>query len=175
MGLTRGGLLQTKHPLAEARVLYELGANGATEVSDLRQRLEIDAGQLSRLLKKLQAEGLLAKDPSPLDARRQQVRLTAGGEATYRTLNERSATEIGALLDDLPDPAQALDAMRHLQQAIEPDGALVIRDRRPGDLGWLVERHAVLYAREYGWGESFERLVARIAADFDPDRDRAWV
>ena len=51
----------------------------------------------------------------------------------------------------------------------------IIRDREPGDLGWLVERHGVLYAREYGWDESFERLVAQIAADFDPARDRAWI
>src|SRR5262249_50295775 len=49
------------------------------------------------------------------------------------------------------------------------------RGLEPGDLGWLVERHAVLYAREYGWDSSFERLVARIAADFDPRHDRAWI
>ena len=65
--------------------------------------------------------------------------------------------------------------MRALQHAIEPGDQLIIRDREPGDLGWLVERHGVLYTREYGWDESFERLVAQIAADFDPQRDRAWI
>ena len=54
IGLTRNGLYKTEHPLAEARVLYELGANGITESSELRAALRIDAGQLSRLLKRLE-------------------------------------------------------------------------------------------------------------------------
>jgi GNAT superfamily N-acetyltransferase len=66
--------------------------------------------------------------------------------------------------------------MRRLRQAIEPHATTTtIRGLQPGDLGWLVERHGVLYAREYGWDDSFERLVAKIAADFDPSNDRAWI
>src|SRR4051812_827480 len=65
--------------------------------------------------------------------------------------------------------------MRALKRAIEPEDTLLIRGLEPGDLGWLVERHGVLYAREYGWDDSFERLVASIAADFDPQQDRAWI
>src|ERR1700742_3281220 len=175
MGMTRAGLHATGHPLAEARVLYELGANGALETSTLRAALDIDAGQLSRLLSKLESQGLLVKAPSPDDARRQRVTLTANGEATFRKLNERSQHEIGALLAALPDPAAAIAAMRELRNAIEPDGPLIIRGPEPGDLGWLVERHGVLYAREYGWDSSFERLGAQIAADFDPSRDKAWI
>src|SRR3954453_23361579 len=60
MGLTRGRYLGTNHPLAEARVLYELG-NGTTETADLRTRLDIDRGQLSRLLTRLASQGLLTK------------------------------------------------------------------------------------------------------------------
>src|ERR1700754_1329635 len=175
MGMTRAGLHATGHPLAEARVLYELGANDALETSTLRAALDIDAGQLSRLLSKLESQGLLVKAPSPDDARRQRVTLTANGEATFRKLNERSQHEIGALLAALPDPAAAIAAMRELRNAIEPDGPLIIRGPEPGDLGWLVERHGVLYAREDGWGEGVGRLVAPTAADFDPRQDRAWI
>jgi DNA-binding MarR family transcriptional regulator/N-acetylglutamate synthase-like GNAT family acetyltransferase len=175
MGLTRGGYLKTSHPLAEARVLYELGAHGPKETSDLKTTLDIDAGQLSRLLSKLATEGLIAREPSPLDARRQRVALTQSGTQTFTTLNERSANEIGDILDALPDPHAALNAMTQLKNAIEPDGPLIIRGPDPGDLGWLVQRHGILYAREYGWDESFERLVAQIAADFHPPQDRAWI
>jgi DNA-binding MarR family transcriptional regulator len=171
IGLTRNGLYRTAHPLAEARVLYELGANDSTESSDLRTALRIDAGQLSRLLKKLEADGLLTRGASPLDARRQQVRLTERGKAAFATINERSAQEIGALLDETPG---LVAAMQTLRRALEPKD-LRIRGLEPGDLGWLVERHGVLYAREYGWDQSFERLVAQIAADFDPDTDRGWI
>jgi GNAT superfamily N-acetyltransferase/DNA-binding MarR family transcriptional regulator len=171
MGLTRGRYLGTNHPLAEARVLYELGT-GTTATAELKTRLGIDRGQLSRLLTRLEAQGLLEKHT---DGRSQTVALTEHGRATYETLNARSAQEIGRILDGLADAPGAIEAMRALKAAIEPDETLLIRGPQPGDLGWLVERHGVLYAREYGWDESFERLVARIAADFDPRQDRAWI
>jgi DNA-binding MarR family transcriptional regulator/N-acetylglutamate synthase-like GNAT family acetyltransferase len=175
LGMTRNGLHKTAHPLAEARVLYELGANGSTETTALKEGLRIDAGQLSRLLSRLERQDLLSRQPSPLDARRRQVRLTPEGRAIFEQLDEGSRREIAALLDALPDPAHVVQAMQDLQRAIEPGGGVLIRGPEPGDLGWLVERHGALYAREYGWDESFERLVASIVAQFDPATDRAWI
>src|SRR3954469_8870229 len=172
MGLTRDGY--ATRPLAEARVIYELG-HDVTEVGELKQRLDIDAGQLSRVLGRLEAQGLVERSSSPTDARRQQVRLTAHGDATWRELDAESAAQIGRTLDRLPDVRATIYAMHTLQSAIEPDDTLLIRGLEPGDLGWMVERHGVLYAREYRWDGSFERLVARIAADFDPVTDRAWI
>jgi DNA-binding MarR family transcriptional regulator/predicted GNAT family acetyltransferase len=175
LGMTRHGLHRTTHPLAEARVLYELGAHGTQETTRLREALEIDAGQLSRLLHRLRNVGLVERLPSPADARRQQVGLTRAGEEAFRTLDEGSREEVGALLDALPDPHAALAAMHRLRAAIEPTRDTLIRPLQIGDLGWMVERHGVVYAREYGWDDSFERLVARIAADFDPRTDRGWI
>src|SRR5436853_7303981 len=90
LGMVRGGLHRTEHPLAEARVLYELGA-GPQAVAHLRRALAMDAGQLSRLLTKLEAAHLIERRKSPDDARRQTARLTDAGEAAFATLDRRSA------------------------------------------------------------------------------------
>jgi DNA-binding MarR family transcriptional regulator/RimJ/RimL family protein N-acetyltransferase len=176
LGMTRNGLHKTSHPLAEARVLYELGTHGVIETSALREALAIDAGQLSRLVKRLEEQGLLSRLASPRDARRQQVQLTPDGTHAFERLDEGSKDEVAALLEAIPDPEGAVAAMTGLREAIEGTRrTTTIRGLEPGDLGWLVERHGVLYTREYGWDDSFERLVAQIAADFDPRTDRAWI
>jgi DNA-binding MarR family transcriptional regulator/GNAT superfamily N-acetyltransferase len=177
LGMVRSGLHRTEHPLAEARVLYEAG-QGTVEVAALRQQLKIDAGHLSRLLTRLEGAGLLTREPSPDDGRRQRIRLTLKGQGAFHRLDHRSAAEVDDLLDRLPEDAQrrlvkAMDEIAAVLQGEPP--AILIRDARPGDLGWLVERHGALYAEEYGWDASFERYVARIVADFDPATDRAWI
>jgi DNA-binding MarR family transcriptional regulator/predicted GNAT family acetyltransferase len=173
----RGGLVKTPHPLAEARVLYELGSHGAMETSELRDVLDVDAGQLSRLLSRLEAEGLLTRESSPHDARRRRVTLTARGDAAFSTLDRRTIEQIGELLDALGDAGQErlVAALGDVTAALEARGEVALRGLESGDLGWMVERHGVLYAREYGWDRSFELLVAQIMGAFRPGTDRGWI
>jgi DNA-binding MarR family transcriptional regulator/GNAT superfamily N-acetyltransferase len=184
IGVLRDGLLRTPHSLTEARVLYELGQREVTEVADLRRELDIDAGFLSRLLARLQTNGLVARERSADDARRQRVRLTDEGRAASAELDRRSADEIGAVLDALSEDDQkrlvaSMDAVRDVLTQAPPSTGFVLRAPRPGDLGWIVQRHGALYAQQYGWDETFEALVARIVADYaeqhDPRREAAWI
>lgn len=184
IGVLRDGLLRTPHSLTEARVLYELGQREVTEVADLRRELDIDAGFLSRLLARLQRDGLVARERSRDDARRMRIRLTDEGTAAFAELDRRSAAEIGAVLEALDREDQrrlvaAMDVVRDVLDDTAPPGAFVLRAPRPGDLGWIVQRHGALYAQQYGWDESFEALVARIVADYaashEPRREAAWI
>jgi DNA-binding MarR family transcriptional regulator/GNAT superfamily N-acetyltransferase len=184
IGVLGEGLLRTPHSLSEARVLYELGQREVTEVADLRRELDIDAGFLSRLLARLQRNGLVARERSQTDARRQRIRLTDDGRAAFAELDRRSAAEIGELLDALGDEDQrrlvaALDVVRGVLEDVPRSEGFVLRPAHAGDFGWIVHRHGVLYAEEYGWDETFEALVARIVADFveqrDARRDAAWI
>jgi DNA-binding MarR family transcriptional regulator/GNAT superfamily N-acetyltransferase len=184
IGVLRDGLLRTPHSLTEARVLYELGQRDVTEVADLRREMDIDAGFLSRLLARLQSDGLVARERSTDDARRQRIRLTDEGAAAFAELDRRSADEIGAALDALSEDDQrrliaAMDTVRDVLTQSPPAAGFVLRAPRPGDLGWIVQRHGALYAQQYGWDESFEALVAHIVADYardhDPRREAAWI
>jgi DNA-binding MarR family transcriptional regulator/predicted N-acetyltransferase YhbS len=184
LGMLGSGLLGTAYPLPQARVLYELGQRPVTAVADLRAALELDAGYLSRLLSALETAGLVERSASPADARRQDVRLTDAGATAFAELDSRSRAEIEELLVRLSDSDQrrVLAAMRALEDAWDATPrprAFTLRAPRAGDLGWVVQRHGVLYEREYGFDHTFEALVARIVADFaergDDARERAWI
>lgn len=184
IGVLREGLLDTPHSLTEARVLFELAQRPATEVVDLRRILDIDGGYLSRILSRLGTGGLIVKERSAQDGRRQIIRLTDRGQEAFAVLDARSAEENHRLLSQhtKEDQRRLLAAMRTIRMVLEgalPSQAIMLRPPQPGDFGWVVQRHGVLYADEYGWDESFEALVAHIVADYvdrgDTRREHAWI
>jgi N-acetylglutamate synthase-like GNAT family acetyltransferase len=119
------------------------------------------------------------------DGRVRRLRLTEKGRRAFEPLERKSGEEVRRLLDDLPSGSrdELVSAMSAIQAALEkrPLEGLVLQLRAPraGDFGWVVERHGVLYAQEYGWDASFEGLVAGIVAKFacdpKPARQRAWI
>ena len=184
LGTLDEGLLETPWSLTEARVIFELGQASSTDMAALRATLALDSGYLSRLLAKFDAAGLIARTASATDGRRQALSLTAAGKRLYRTLNQRSDRQVGTLLAPLPEPVREslAGAMHTVMRALDDQPrppAVVLRGLRPGDLGWVVQRHGEVYAREYGWTQSFEALVARIVADYvdqhQPGREDAWI
>jgi DNA-binding MarR family transcriptional regulator/GNAT superfamily N-acetyltransferase len=184
LGMLGPGFLSTPHTLAEARVLFELAQAEQVEVAVLRERMRIDAGHLSRLLARLERRGLVARERSAADGRRQLARLTPAGEADFALLDQRSADETGAKLSGLGEAEQqrlvaALAEVRALLEPAPSARAVVLRPPRAGELGWVIEAHGRLYAEEYGWNAEFEALVAQIVADYagdhDPAREAMWI
>src|SRR5207244_2779861 len=179
------GLLRSPFSLAEARVRYEVAHRDAPAAAELGQDLGLDAGYLSRILRGLRRRGLLDRRPSAADGRRRLLGLTGRGRAAFATLDQRSRQEVGAMLDRLPSRAQgrlveAMGTIENLLGGAPRRGApYLLRSHQPGDMGWVVHRHGVLYAQEYGWDEQFEALVADIVAQFlrrfDPKHERCWI
>lgn len=178
--------LDSDFSLTEVRVLYELAHHAPCTAADLKRRLLLDAGYLSRILRRFGAAGWVARSRSTLDARQLALSLTPEGRAVFEPLQQRSREEAARLLAPLPAEQRAalVAALTRAQGLLEPQGAptshtAVLRDPRPGDMGWVVQQHGEIYAREYGWNSEFEALVAEIIAGMirahDPARERGWI
>lgn len=172
--------------LGECRVLFEVGRTDGLTAKQLGEMLGLDGGYISRILKRFEESSLVERRSDPLDGRSWTLHLTPSGRELFIRLNTRSEAQVGRLLANLDaDRRRRLTtAMRSVRELLgpEPTGAaspIVIRAHRPGDMGWIVQRHAELYAQERGWGPLFEALVADVCAEFvrnfDPGRERCWI
>jgi DNA-binding MarR family transcriptional regulator/predicted N-acetyltransferase YhbS len=184
IGLLDDGVVDTPYSLPEARVLFELAQDEECEVGDVRRALGMDAGYLSRMLARFEADSLITRRRSASDARRQLVRLSERGRAEFATLDARSAAQVSGLVAQLGDDEQRrlVGAMRAIHELLADDprrATPVLRAPEPGDFGWIIERHGAVYASEYGWNANIEALAARALSDFmqhrDPARERAWI
>jgi DNA-binding MarR family transcriptional regulator/GNAT superfamily N-acetyltransferase len=178
--------LDSAFSLTEVRVLYELAHHAPCSASELGRRLLLDAGYLSRIVRRFTAAGWITRTPSPTDARQHALSLTPEGRAAFEPMQQRSRDEAARLLAPLaPEQRSALIAALARTQALldpaaaPPSRTAVLRDVRPGDMGWVVQQHGEIYAREYGWNSEFEALVAEIVAGMirghDPARERGWI
>jgi DNA-binding MarR family transcriptional regulator/GNAT superfamily N-acetyltransferase len=188
IGVLREGLLHSPYSLAEARILFEIARRErALTASDLSRDLGLDPGYLSRILARLEQQRLIDKVRSETDARRRFLSLTPEGKEAFSSLDARSREEVAEMLGGLSEREQRrlLEAMGIIEGTLDRGKGFkfsepfYLRQHEPGDMGWVVHRHGVLYAKEYGWDERFEALVARIVADFvdgyDPARERCWI
>ena len=185
IGVLREGLLKSPFSLSEMRVLYEIAHRQRPTATELCQELGLDPGYLSRILGKLEKHGLVRREASESDGRQSLLGLTTRGRKTFATLDARQSAEVAAMLRLVPPGAQSrlVQAMQVIETLLggrpEPKTPYIVRSHQPGDIGWVVHRHGVLYAQEYGYDEHFEALVAEIAAKFiqhlDPKRERCWI
>jgi DNA-binding MarR family transcriptional regulator/GNAT superfamily N-acetyltransferase len=193
IGVLGDHLLDSPYSLSEMRVLYELAHRDTPSATELARDLGLDAGYLSRILRRFEREKLVARARATDDARRSLLRLTAKGRATFAPLDARARRDVASLLERVPQPHRqdVVQAMQTIERhftagapqasaaARDDSAAVTLRPHRPGDMGWVVHRHGAIYAQEWGYNHEFEALVARIVADFldkhDPARERCWI
>lgn len=173
--------------LTEVRVLYELAHRDQPTATGLARDLALDGGYLSRILRRFEGKGWLMRMPSPADARQSLLRLTDAGHKAFAPLQQKSREEASALLAPLDEAhrRKVIDALVTVQRMLDPAAPLastrtaLLRDLKPGDMGWVVQQHGEIYWREYGWNIEFEGMAAGIAAEliknFDPEWERGWI
>ncbi len=185
IGVLHEGLLGSQFSLTEARVLYELAQREAVTAVELQKELALDAGYLSRILKKFGDSGLIGRRRSDQDGRQNLISLTEKGRESFTRLNSQSQSEVSKLLEQVTPGEQnrLVEAMRVIETLLggkpQESAHYILRPHQPGDIGWVIHRHGILYWQEYGWDETFEALVAEIAAQFlksfDPRWERCWI
>ena len=205
IGVLHGLYLDSPYTLTEGRLLFEIASHGSVEVSWLRRALDIDAGYLSRVLTRFETESLVSRHRSVGDARRQEIRITGAGRAAVAELDRRAAGQIGVLLrgadcdrllnamqvitselgrpeaTDAPDPGATAPGATAPAPVTTASRVVTLRPSALGDLGWVLQRHAAVYADEFSWDASFEAVCARIIAEYTtlrdahPDRTEGWI
>jgi DNA-binding MarR family transcriptional regulator/N-acetylglutamate synthase-like GNAT family acetyltransferase len=185
VGVLHEGYNGSEFSLTEARIIYELAHREVATASDLAKYLGVDPGYLSRLLKNFQERGVIQRQASDLDARQYLLSLTDLGLQRFAALNARSRSDMARMLGVLTTRQQQrlINAMSEIETLLsaEPERGVpyLLRPHQPGDIGWAVQKHGELYAREYGFDESFEALAAEIGSkflkEFDPKKERAWI
>ena len=185
IGVLRKTYLGSSYSLGEMRVLYEIAHQGARTATDIARALDLDAGYLSRVLRNFEKLGLITRKPGADDARQSQLALTARGTKTFAPFERRSQSQASAMIGKRAanEQARLVAAMETIETLLKGETKAkppyFLRAPKHGDFGWIVSRHAELYAREYGWTDPFEGLCAQIVAGFvnkyDATCERCWI
>ena len=183
IGVLEKGYLGTPYTVAEGRVLYEIAKAEGIASKTIGEITGLDAGYLSRIVARLERDGVVARERSASDGRSTVLRLTDRGSEVFPPLDRRSAALVEGMIGALSgeERRRLTDAMAEVERLLNttPSAPVLLRRHRPGDMGWITERHGVLYGREYGWNGHIEAVTARICADFldghDPGRERCWI
>jgi len=184
LGVFDQHFMKSPFSLSEGRVLYELAHRKDLAAKEIGIELGLDPGYLSRLIQNFDEKGLITRKPLPSDRRQYQLSLTARGQQAFARLDRSSNDQVAAMLEVLAgeDRRRLVEAMAVIERLLDASRApapAILREPRPGDMGWVVQSHGALYAGDYGFDASFEALVAEIAAkflsSFDASRERCWI
>jgi len=185
MGVLREGIYSSPFSLGQVRVLFEIAHRTDPTSTQIAEDLGLDAGYFSRLLRDLEKQKLIKRTPSATDGRQSLLSLTTSGEKTFAKLSDRADAEVQTVLRNLSsaDQRRLTGAMSLIQRLLEDSSkenqCFFLRLHQPGDMGWVVHSHGLLYSSEHGYDDQYETTVAEIVAKFlrhfDPKRERCWI
>lgn len=157
-------------PLAESRLLFEIGRDGA-DVRELRARLALDSGYLSRLLRALESQGLLATRPAPHDARVRRVALTRKGRREVDALDRDSQALASALLAPLGEAQRQklVAAMAEVERLLRASAVeLVLADPAGAEARGCIDAYLHELDERFDGGFDAARSVSADPAELVP-------
>lgn len=164
-------------------MLFEIAHNAPCFADVMQNAMDLDAGFLSRVLRRFEAKGWVQRDRLDEDALRRTIRLLPARREVFERLDQRQGRQVERLLGRLGEPdrrrlVSALDTARHLMGGGE-GVPFQIRTFRPGDMALMVSRQAVLHRDVFGWGYGIEVNESEAAVaflkNFKPEPEQCWV
>jgi DNA-binding MarR family transcriptional regulator/GNAT superfamily N-acetyltransferase len=184
IGLLQEGVYKSEFSLTQARVLYEIiRRDQPITAAEIAKELGLDAGYLSRILRGFEVRGYIVRQTSDRDGRQSLLSATPRGRESFAPVEAQTIEDVTALLRDREDGAQTrlCEAMQTIESVLgpEPRVPFILRDPKPGDMGWIISSHGIVYSREYGWNDQLEAVTAEIVVAFmrkrDERRERCWI
>jgi DNA-binding MarR family transcriptional regulator/GNAT superfamily N-acetyltransferase len=179
-GVLKPHYMGSELSLMEARLLYEIATRAPVLARELQDVLDLDAGYASRLLRRFEERGWIARERGP-DARQRPIVMLPAGREAFAGLDDATHRHSEQQLATLP-PAKRLalvSALDTARAALDPVPAWTLRSFRPGDMGMIAARQSILYAEQFGWGAPMEVLQGEVTSaflrDFKPGREQCWV
>lgn len=174
--------MESEMGVAEARLLYEIVWRQPVLAAELQEILGLDAGYVSRAVKRFEDRGWIVRQRGAGDARQRPIALLAAGQAAFDALDEATRAHSRRQLESLgPGGAALLGHHLDAARALIEGGAdsWTIRTLRPGDMGAIASRQAKFYTEHYGWERPMELLLNDVTTgflrDFQPGREQCWV
>jgi len=184
IGSLARGYLETEYMLQEARVIFEVATRPGCTAKDIRCRAGFEQAYLSRLITRLTQAGIMRRNASSKDRREHKLFLTPAGRLAFKTLDHRANSQARQLLnrldsDEMDRLSNSLQIVQNLLDPVSREETVSVRGQRVGDLGWVFQRHAVVYAQEFHYSPLFEEYVCDGLAPFmkgyDSRRDGLWI
>ncbi|MEN8145384.1 MAG: bifunctional helix-turn-helix transcriptional regulator/GNAT family N-acetyltransferase [Gemmatimonadota bacterium] len=172
VGILTDRFLGRDRPLGEARLIFEIGRQGS-DVRELRARLELDSGYLSRLLRSLEKQGLVAVAPLESDRRIRQVRLTQDGESELAELDRRGDQFAQAMLDPLSEPEREriVEAMSEVERLLNLSFTrITVEDPSGYEAKWCLAQYFAELEERFEGGFDATKSITADSRDLRPPR-----
>jgi DNA-binding MarR family transcriptional regulator/N-acetylglutamate synthase-like GNAT family acetyltransferase len=182
LGLLNRHILDSQYSLTEVRILFEIDKIQKCTANTLMNRLNIDRGYMSRILKNFEANELIRKEISSADGRKVFLSLTQTGKDLLAGLEGKSDRQVQELIGHLAESEreELVRSMQFIKNTLSAEiHPVSIRPYRQGDLPYIIKRHRELYESEYGFSREFgdyvEKYVQKFDEKHDSERETIWV